>query len=98
VSDYLEVVTGGGELEFHVEEFELKGDCCSIGRSIGDMGVRSRTGATILAVRRATTGIFETNPEPASQLHAGDRIIAIGTPGQITKLEELLAAPATTEL
>ena len=28
VSDYLEVVTGGGELEFRVEEFELSGECC----------------------------------------------------------------------
>ena len=34
VSDYLEVVTGGGELEFRVEEFELAADCCVIGRSI----------------------------------------------------------------
>jgi voltage-gated potassium channel len=97
VSDYLEVVTGGGELEFRVEEFELKGECCSIGRSIGDLGVRSRTGATILAVRRAASGVFETNPEPSSELHSGDRIIAIGTPMQITKLEELLAASAVAE-
>jgi voltage-gated potassium channel len=90
VSDYLEVVTGGGELEFRVEELELAGDCCSIGRSIGDLEVRSKTGATILAVRRAATGEFETNPAPDSRLSTGDRVIAIGTPGQITKLEELI--------
>ena len=66
VSDYLEVVTGGGELEFRVEELELTGDCCVIGRTIGDMEVRARTGATILAVRRAANGIFETNPAPDS--------------------------------
>ena len=41
VSDYLEVVTGGGELEFRVEELELRGECCAIGRSIGDLEVRS---------------------------------------------------------
>ena len=89
VSDYLEVVTGGGELE-------LMGDCCVIGRTIGDMEVRARTGATILALRRAVSGSFETNPAPASPLNPGDRIIAIGTPGQITKLEELIAAPNAT--
>jgi voltage-gated potassium channel len=94
VSDYLEVVTGGGELEFRVEELELAGDCCSIGRSIGDLEVRARTGATILAVRRAVTGEFETNPAPESRLSTGDRIIAIGTPSQITRLEELIAAPS----
>jgi voltage-gated potassium channel len=93
VGDYLEVVTGGGELEFRVEELELAGECCVIGRTIGDMEVRARTGATILAVRRAVSGIFETNPSPDSHLNTGDRIIAIGTPAQITKLEELIAAP-----
>jgi voltage-gated potassium channel len=95
VSDYLEVVAGGGELEFRVEELLLAGDCCAIGRSIADLDVRSRTGATILAVRRAASGIFETNPVPESLLNTGDRVIAIGTPGQITKFEELLAAPVT---
>jgi voltage-gated potassium channel len=94
VSDYLEVVTGGGELEFRVEELELKGECCAIGRSIGDLEVRSKTGATILAVRRAGGGAFESNPPPDAYLSSGDRIIAIGTPGQITKLEDLIGASA----
>jgi voltage-gated potassium channel len=97
VSDYLEVVTGGGELEFRVEELELAGQCCAIGRSIEDLEVRTRTGATILAVRREATGIFHTNPAPDTSLSTGDRIIAIGTPVQITKLEDLLAAPAPVD-
>jgi voltage-gated potassium channel len=94
VSDYLDVVAGGGELEFRVEELELAGECCAVGRSIGDMEIRGKTGATILALRRAATGEFETNPAPASYLMTGDRVIAIGTPEQIVKLEELLMASA----
>jgi len=94
VSDYLEVVTGGGELEFRVEEFELNAQCCAIGESIGDLGVRKRTGATILAVRHARTGAFDTNPSSESRLSPGDVIIAIGTPVEITRLEELMGAPA----
>jgi voltage-gated potassium channel len=97
VGDYLEVVTGGGELEFRVEELELGGQCCVIGRSIGDLEVRSRTGATILALRSAATGVFATNPAPESHLNTGDTIIAIGTPAQITKLEQLIAAPAAVD-
>jgi voltage-gated potassium channel len=90
VSDLLEVVIGGGQLEFRVEELELKGECCAVGRSIGELEVRKRTGATILAVRRAADGIFDTNPVPESLLHVGDTIVAIGTPAQITRLEELI--------
>ncbi|MFH0914929.1 MAG: potassium channel protein [bacterium] len=94
VSDYLEVVTGGGELEFRVEEFELNAQCCAVGQSIEDLGVRKRTGATILAVRHAGTGIFNKNPSPESRLSPGDMIVAIGTPAEITRLEQLIGAPA----
>ena len=97
VSNYLEVVTGGGELEFRMEELELTGECCVIGPSIEELEVRKRTGATILAVRRAS-GAFDTNPAPDSHLFTGDRIIAIGTPAQITKLEELIEARLIPEL
>lgn len=94
VSDYLEVVTGGGELAFLVEEFQLGGDCCVIGHSIEALDVRKKTGATILAVQRASTGVFDTNPSPESRLNPGDKIIAIGTPEEIAKLEEMIEAPA----
>jgi voltage-gated potassium channel len=95
VSDYLEVMTGGGELAFLVEEFELKGDCCMVGQSIRNMAVRKKTGATILAIRRASNGEFDTNPSPDSVLLPGDKIIAIGTAEEIGRLEEFLLGPAT---
>ena len=94
VSDYLEVVTGGGELEFRLEEFELTNRCCVPGRSIEELEVRKRTGATILAVRHTRTGVFDTNPSPDLRLEAGDMLIAIGTPAEMAKLEELVATPA----
>lgn len=91
VSDYLEVVTGGGELEFRLEEFALNDTCEIVGRSIGELQVRRRTGATILAVRHRSTGVFDTNPLPDLVLDDGDVLIAIGTPVDIANLEELFA-------
>jgi voltage-gated potassium channel len=92
VSDYLDVVTGDGALEFRVEELQLTAQCCAVGRSIKDLSVRKTTGATILAVRRGETGVFDTNPSPETVLESGDTIIAIGTPPEITSLEELVGA------
>lgn len=92
VSDYLDVVTGDGALEFRMEELLLTAKCCAVGRSIKDLSVRKTTGATILAVRRGDTGAFDTNPSPEAVLQSGDTIIAIGTPAEITKLEELVGA------
>lgn len=97
VSDYLDVVTSGGELEFRMEELELTPVCCAIGQSIQDMAVRKRTGATILAVRHGQSGVFDSNPSPDVILAPGDTIIAIGTPGEIVKLEELVGAPKKTQ-
>jgi voltage-gated potassium channel len=91
VNDYLEVVTGGGEIEFRLEEFALNHTCEIVGRSIADLEIRSRTGATILAVRHGDSGIFDTNPSPGLVLGDTDVIIAIGTPVDIANLEELFA-------
>ena len=97
VNDYLEVVTGGGELAFLVEEFQLAQDCCVIGKSIETLDVRKKTGATILAVQRASSGLFDTNPSPDATLHPGDKVIAIGTSAEISKLESLIMATPVVE-
>lgn len=90
VSDYLDVVTGSGQVEFRLEEFALNDTCEVIGRSIQDLQIRSRTGASILAVRHGT-GRFDTNPSPDLVLDGNDVVIAIGTPEEMARLEELFA-------
>lgn len=90
VSDYLDVVTGGGQVEFRLQEFALNDTCQVKGRSIGELKIRSRTGATILAVRHKS-GTFDTNPSPDLVLQEGDMIIAIGTPEEMARLEELFS-------
>jgi len=91
VSDYLEVVSGVSEIEFRLEEFALNHTCEVVGRSIGALDIRRATGATVLAVRRGSTGGFDTNPSPDLVLEQDDVLIAIGTPPDIKKLEELFA-------
>ncbi len=91
VHDYLEVVSGGGEIEFRLEEFALNDTCEIVGKSIAELEIRKRTGATILAVRHGDSGLFDTNPSPEITLDDGDVVIAIGTPADIANLEELFA-------
>jgi voltage-gated potassium channel len=90
VSDYLDVMTGEGEIEFRLEEFALNGTCEVVGRSIQDLDIRRRTGASILAVRRGS-GDFDTNPSADFVLDETDTLIAIGTRQDMGRLEELFA-------
>ena len=61
------------------------------GRSIGDLGVRSATGATVVAVRRA--GRTHRNPGPAFVLEADDEVVLVGSAGQQAAARRLLAPP-----
>jgi CPA2 family monovalent cation:H+ antiporter-2 len=58
--------------------------------SIRDLGIRSRTGASVLAVRRA--GVTTPNPIPDFAIRAGDSLLVLATPTGLRELRDLLAA------
>ena len=58
------------------------------GRSLDELGVRARTGATVVAVERA--GATTPNPDPGFRIQRGDRLLALGGPEAIERLHELL--------
>ena len=62
-----------------------------IGRSIRELDVRRRTGASVIAVARA--GSHVPNPSPDERFAAGDTIIVIGREDQVRGFEELTSRP-----
>ena len=60
-----------------------------VGRTIRDVGVRTRTGASILAVDRGTRTI--ANPAPETELLADDILVVVGTEDAHDAFDELLA-------
>ncbi|MGB2953170.1 MAG: NAD-binding protein [Gaiellaceae bacterium] len=91
VAAFLDVVsaTAGGP-DFQFEEIEVPEACESAGHSIGDLRVREKTGAMIVALRKRE-GAFDTTPTPDARLDIGDVMIAVGTPEELRLLEELFA-------
>ena len=63
------------------------------GRMIGELDVRLRTGATIVAVARESGS--EINPGPAFRLHPGDTVVLLGRSEEIESAVEYLGGPAT---
>jgi voltage-gated potassium channel len=79
-------VTGSMDVaaEYRVEEIAVATGCAGAGRSIGDI----RGGSYIVGVRHSD-GSFEPQPPSETVLHAGDVVMAIGTPRTLARLEAL---------
>lgn len=56
--------------------------------TLAGLGVRARTGASVLAVERG--GRSTTNPEPSFALRPGDRLLVLGDAATLSRLQRLL--------
>ena len=70
--------------DYQMEEIVVSPACAGVGQTVGDVSGRS----IVVAVRRAD-GRLETQPPPQTILNAGDRLLALGSPGALAQLEAL---------
>jgi voltage-gated potassium channel len=89
VTEFLDVVMHERGIEFRLEEIPVEDGSPVDGASIREAHVRDRTGALVLALRDED-GSFTTNPPPETVIKTGQVMIAIGTPGDLQKLEHLV--------
>jgi monovalent cation:H+ antiporter-2, CPA2 family len=75
--------------EVTVQEHELHSDSAACGHTISGIGLRERTGASIVAVLRDHTHI--QNPPPNLVLAPQDRVFLIGTKQQVSDAVALLS-------
>lgn len=82
VSDYLDLVTHGDDVEYRLQDIEIGAGSLFDGKSIREARVRDSTGAYVLAVQ-TPGGEVNTNPSPDTVMHARDRLVVLGTGAQI---------------
>jgi len=74
--------------DVEVETCRIDADSPALGRTIGQLSIRPRTGASVIALtRRGTT---ESNPSEKVHLEEGDVLSLLGTRQQIARAEGLL--------
>jgi voltage-gated potassium channel len=97
VVEFLDIVTtaGGPMPDLRFEEIVVDPSCASCGTSIGELRVREKTGALVIALRKAD-GAFDPTPQADAVLEAGDVLIGVGTTDEIRRLEELFAPQELT--
>lgn len=85
VSDYLDLVTHGAEVEYRLQEIDLAATSPVAGKSIRESMVRDRFGVFILAIR-GRDGVIDTNPSFDRVMEEGDTLVVLGTSKQLTAL------------
>ncbi len=88
VMEFLDVVMRTGNLELWIEEVVVSHGSDLEDHTLADGRIRTRTGANVLAVRRADGTIF-TDPGGSFTLQYQDCLIALGTPEQLVSLAHL---------
>jgi voltage-gated potassium channel len=92
VAEFLDLATtaGGPMPDLRFEEIVVTRDCAPCGRTIGELRIRDRTGALVIALRKAD-GSFDATPGADALLEEGDVLIGVGTIEEMRQLEELFA-------
>lgn len=80
--------TLGAMPQMHVERIVLGPNAPAVGQTLADTGLRSKTGALVLAVRRGESDL--ATPEATFQLAAGDVLVVVGQPQQLKGAYRLL--------
>jgi voltage-gated potassium channel len=89
-SDFVDLVTHGGEIDFSLYEIPVPSNSPANHKSIAEVDIRRKSGALILAIKKSD-GSFDLQPNAKSVIGEGDVLIAIGTQGQYEMLEKMLA-------
>lgn len=85
VSDFLDLVTHGDDVEYRLQEVRLGPDSPYAGKSIKEARVRDVTGAYVLAIQESD-GRINTNPPADSVMNAHDKLVVLGTEEQLDAL------------
>lgn len=78
----------GTLVDVEVDTCRIEADSPALGKTIGQVSVRPRTGASVIALTRR--GVTESNPSEKVRLEEGDVLSLLGTRDQIRRAMSLL--------
>jgi voltage-gated potassium channel len=98
VMDFVDGILTGTDRSFYMEEFLIDPKTCPcVGLTLHDAHLRSRSGALVLAIRRAD-GTLIGGPTGETELMAGDLLICMGTAEQLRDLTQILIPMQSSRL
>jgi len=88
VLDFIDSAFGSQRMDIQIEEIRIPDTSALAGKTLEGAEIRKKTGAMVVALKK-TDGTMTFSPLPHEVLCAGDHLIAIGSAGDLQKLETL---------
>ena len=86
VVDFVELATSSNNLELAMEEITIGARSSLASRSILDANLRQRFGVIVVGIQRSDLRM-EFNPEPDTTIDEGDKLVVLGRPDSLKRLE-----------
>lgn len=88
VATFISTVTTAGGPDLRFEQLQVPLGWAASGSELHDLHVRSKTGATVIAVQKPE-GEFITRPDGHTLIEAGDIVVGVGSAEELVALEEM---------
>lgn len=88
---FLDMMLRDREKVLRVEELTVRPESALCGRTLAELAIQEKTGALLVAVKKAGAADYEFNPPPTRKIEPGETLILIASPEIMAKLESLKA-------
>ena len=86
VVDFMELATSSDNLELAMEQITIGPQSTLANRSIVEANLRQKYGVIVVGIQREDSRM-EFNPEPATSIRPGDKLVVLGRPESLKRLE-----------
>jgi voltage-gated potassium channel len=86
VVDFVALATSAENLELAIEEIAIAAGSALAGHSLVEANLRQRFGVIVVGIQRQDNRV-EFNPAPDAALQSGDKLVVLGRPDSLKKLE-----------
>jgi voltage-gated potassium channel len=91
VVDFVELATSADNLELAMEEIAIAAPSALVDQSILAANLRQQYGVIVVGIQRQD-GRMDFNPDPEALMRAGDKLVVLGRPESLKRLEAHAAA------
>ncbi len=89
---FLDMMLRDKEKVLRVEEITIKPGSPLCGQSLAEAALEEKTGALLVAVKKAGSSDYEFNPPRSHRIEAGETLILMATPEMLGKINSLFAS------